>query len=377
MAQAPKTSLPVGFIQRLSDDMIFYTGDAVRALRNQDDLREFVRELAADPEKGKCIKELSIKGQGNGIGADVCHWIDTIPRLLRGKLPNLKNIHFDSIAWDRSHLNALNTRLAPDLGYAFPTVVTLRFVYCSFAHFRDFEAVLLSFPVLSHLCVENLMGLPADDKETLAYLRMPTPGRTVVRLRSLCLYRYSRMELLFAWVRLTATMTLQSLALHLTNVDTKHEAFVARQLLETLGPMLRHLTIGHTFNRDNPIRGSLFDISHNTRLASLRFLFRSMEPHTVPWASSILAKLASDRVRRIAFDVWLSDEKQLQNAAWSELVECVGALKLQQVEVVHRGELEWRKAYTAIKATFYRLPDPSIFRLVLIDDINHKSTVVY
>ncbi|KAH9921263.1 hypothetical protein B0H21DRAFT_827144 [Amylocystis lapponica] len=104
MAQAPKTSLPVGFIQRLSDDMIFYTGNAVRALRNQDDLREFVRELAADPEKGKCIKELSVKGQGNGIGADVCHWIDTIPRLLRGKLPNLENIHFDSIAWDRSHL---------------------------------------------------------------------------------------------------------------------------------------------------------------------------------------------------------------------------------------------------------------------------------
>ncbi|KAH9941043.1 hypothetical protein B0H21DRAFT_753754, partial [Amylocystis lapponica] len=213
--------------------------------------------------------------------------------------------------------------------------VTLRFVYCSFAHFRDFEAVLLSFPVLSHLCVENLMGLPADDKETLAYLRMPTPGRTVVRLRSLCLYRYSRMELLFAWVRLTATMTLQSLALHLTNVDTKHEAFVARQLLETLGPMLR-------------------------------------APHD---RAHVQPRQSHQRI--IAFDVWLSDEKQLQNAAWSELVECVGALKLQQVEVVHRGELEWRKAYTAIKATFYRLPDPSIFRLVLIDDINHKSTVVY
>ncbi|KAH9928053.1 hypothetical protein B0H21DRAFT_894817 [Amylocystis lapponica] len=327
----------------LSGEVISYTRDVVRDLSNQDDLQAFVQELADDPEKGKYIKELSIKGQGNSPGAD---------------LPNLENIHFDSIAWDRSHLDALNTRLVPDLGHAFPTVMNLRFIYCSFAHFRDFEAVLLSFPALSGLIVESLMGLPTDDKETLAYLRIPVPGRAVVRLQSFHILRDSRMELLFAWLRRTATMTSDRFRLHLIDVSNEHEVFLVRQLLETLGPTLRYLTIG---NRDNPMREPFIDISHNTGLVSLGFLFLNIEPHTVPCASSILAKLASP----------------LQDASWGEFVAKVGALKLQKVTVVHGGTLEWKRARKAIEATFSRLPDPRILELLVLHEENHKSTVVH
>ncbi|KAH9921264.1 hypothetical protein B0H21DRAFT_201713 [Amylocystis lapponica] len=358
MAQTPRT---------LPTPPFFFAVGTVRVLRNQDYLQAFVRELAADPQMGKSIKQLQIIGQGNGNGADVCLWIDTIPRLLHGKLPNLKSIHFNCVAWDRSHLNPpLNAQLVPGLSEAFPTVVTLEFKDCSFAHFRDLEAVLLSFPNLSHLSVDTLMGLPANDKETLDYLTIPVLPRADVRLQTLRLVRYSRMELLFAWLRLTATMTSDNLNLILFAVSNEHEVFVVTQLLEILGPVLRDLTIGNTFNCDNlnPLREPFIDISHNTRLVSLYFSFPSMEPHTVSWALSILAQLTSPRIREIAIVVFLSDETQLQDAIWSEFVAKVGALNLQKMTVMHGGTLEWKRARKAIKATFSRLPNPRILQMV-------------
>ncbi|KAH9921265.1 hypothetical protein B0H21DRAFT_766947 [Amylocystis lapponica] len=125
--------------------------------------------------------------------------------------------------------------------------------------------------------------------------------------------------------------------------------------------MLEHLTIGDTFNRVKSLREPLdryINISYCKSLASLHFIFTSLEPHTVSWASSLLAQLASPHsITKVTLDVYLSNEKQLWNAAWNDIVAKLGALNLQRVEVVHRGALEQGKARTAIDVTFSRLPN--------------------
>ncbi|KAH9940282.1 hypothetical protein B0H21DRAFT_754939 [Amylocystis lapponica] len=329
-------------------------------LKNPDELREFEQMIAVDPQTRPYVKGLHLNGWGNLSRIDQRSWIDSVSNHLGGQLPNLKSIHFES--WDESYLN---TQCILGFGNAFPTVDTLRFSRCTFAHFRDFEEVLLAFPALSHLSVYNLNGFPEDDPNTtLAYLTSPNPRRRDVRLEYLHIAWDDNIELLFAWLRLTAC-SLRSL--RLDRVSTEDDARAVTALLQTLGPELRHLTIGCVFNVDTTMRthfDNLINISGSTGLVSLRLLVDSLDPYDLPWVSSILAQLASRRIAGVALEVPLFSKEDLQNTTWSEIVAELRELNLQKLEVVHCGPLGREEAKAAIHAQFSLFFSPDVLHIV-------------
>ncbi|KAH9942718.1 hypothetical protein B0H21DRAFT_750501 [Amylocystis lapponica] len=329
-------------------------------LKNLDELQEFKQMIAVEPQTRPYVKELHLDGWGSLSGNDQRPWIDSIPHHLAGQLSNLKSIHFE--LWDESYLN---TQCILGFGNAFPTVDTLRFSHCTFAHFRDFEEVLLSFPALSHLSVYNLNGFPEDDPNTtLTYLTSPNPRRRDVRLKYLHIAWGDNAELLFAWLRLTAC-SLRSL--RLDRVSTEDDARAVTALLQTLGPELRHLTIGCVFNVDTAMRTHFDDfinISGSTGLVSLRLLVDSLDTYDLPWVSSILAQLASRRIAEVALEVPLFSEEDLENTTWSEIVAKLRELNLRKLEVVHCGQLGSEDAEAAIQAQFSLFFCPDVLHIV-------------